>query len=127
MSESHDFSTATVRHRQLRSDQLGPARFYELYTGFFESNNRDLWGREEDFTEFRCRTRFVDHGGRVFKTAFCVRRYRKLDGLYDAVFKAAALGDPAAGFETALVLSAVSFENAERLAHQYFRGISWSE
>ena len=56
----------------------------------------------------------------------CARSYRELDGLYDVVFKAAALGEEKQGLETALVLSAVSWENAERIARRYLESIAWS-
>ena len=119
VSGAHDFSLIRFTHHQLSSDELSPARFYALYSSFFESNHSRFGGREEDFSPFRCRTRFVESHGVVFKTAFCLRRYLELEGLYDAVFKAAALGSPDEGFETALLLSAVTFENAQRLSRAY--------
>jgi serine protease Do len=127
LSEDHNFSPIRLRHRQVESDELNPVQFYNMYSNFFEGNHSQFWGQKKNFTPFRCRTKFVDNGGLTFKTVFCVRRYRKLTGVFDAVFKAAALGDPRGGFETALVLSAVSFENAERLAQRYLEAIQWRE
>jgi serine protease Do len=125
VSESQGFSIVQLRHRQLATTKLSPARFYELYSAYFEDNNSDLWGDEEDYTEFRCNTRFVTNATLPLKATFCVRRYRKLAGLYDAVLKAAALGHDDQGFETALVLSAVSFENALRISRAYLESIAW--
>lgn len=125
VSESQGFSIVQLRHRQLATKQLSPARFYELYSAYFEDNNSDLWGTEEDYTEFRCNTRFVTNATLPLKATFCVRRYRKLAGLYDAVLKAAALGHDDEGFETALVLSAVSYENALRISRAYLESIAW--
>ncbi len=65
--------------------------------------------------------------GITFKTVFCLRRYRRLEGLYDMVFKGAVLGRPRVGLETALAASGVSFENAEALVSWYMKGFSWSE
>ncbi len=127
ISEEHALSPVWFRHRQLSSDRLSVPAFFELYGQFFEQSMSELAGEERMFTPFRCRTRFVDNGGLVFKTAFCARAYRDLQGLYDVVFKAAALGHRGRGLETALVLSAVSFENAERMARGYLEQISWSE
>jgi hypothetical protein len=124
VSEEYDFSLVRFTHRRLSSEDLGPARFYTLYSEFFENNQSYLGGRPESFSPFRCRTSFVESRGITFKASFCARRYRDLPGLYDAVFKAAALGRPAEGFETALVLSALTFENAERLARRYLEQIS---
>jgi hypothetical protein len=120
-------SIISLRHRQLQSGELNPARFYQLYTMYFEGNHSQLPGEEEDFSPFRCETDFVENGSLAFKATFCVRRYRAFEGLYDVVFKAAALGREDTGLETALVLSAVSFENAERLARSYLEAIRWKE
>jgi hypothetical protein len=125
VSETQGFSLVQLRHRQLDTKKLSPARFYELYSAYFEDNNSNLWGTEEDYTEFRCNTRFVSNATLPMKATFCVRRYRKLAGLYDAVLKAAALGNENEGFETALVLSAVSFENALRISRAYLESIAW--
>ena len=81
----------------------------------------------ETFTPFSCRTRFVDSRGLVLKTTFCSRRYLDYPGLHDVLFKAAVLGREDTGLETALRLSAVSFENARRLARRHLEGIEWAE
>ena len=125
ISEEQGFSLVQLRHRQLDSSKLSPARFYELYSAYFEDNSSELWGTEEDYTAFRCNTRFVANATLHMKATLCVRRYRKLAGLYDAVLKAAALGNDDEGFETALVLSGVSFANAERVARAYLESIAW--
>jgi serine protease Do len=127
VSEEHAFSMVRLSHRQLKSSELGPLRFYELYSNYFELNNSRRMGSENDFTEFLCQTRFVESNGLTLKTAFCARRYRKLDGLFDVVFKAAALGRLDSAFETALVLSGVSFEGAELLTRRYLEAIAWVE
>jgi hypothetical protein len=86
-----------------------------------------MGGSESEVTPFRCHTGAVRVQGITFKTAFCLRRYRRLDGLYDMVFKGAAVGRPNVGLETALLASGVSFENAEALVLWYMKGFSWSE
>jgi hypothetical protein len=127
ISEEHEFAPLWFRHRRLQSDELRTPAFYELYSDLFEETMSRLSGNERVATPFRCVTRFVDNGSLTFKTAFCARAYRKLEGLYDVVFKAAALGTGKQGLETALVLSAVSWENAQRVSRHYFEAIRWSE
>jgi hypothetical protein len=127
VSGEHDLSTLELVHHELRSKRLSAARFYRLLSDSFEGNRSELSDSEEDFTPFRCQTGFVEHAGLTFKTAFCLRRYQELAGLYDAVFKAAAIGRRDEGLETALVLSAVSFENAEKLARRHLEAIAWRE
>ena len=53
------------------------------------------------------------------------RAYRKLAGLYDAVIKAAVLGDREAGLVATLTLSGVSFENVERLTARFLERFAW--
>jgi hypothetical protein len=127
ISEEHVLAPITFQHRQLAGEALPSPAFFDLYSGFFEGSSSQLAGNDRLFTPFRCHTRFVDSGGQPFKTTFCARAYRELEGLYDVVFKAAALGRSRQGLETSLVLSAVSFENAEQLARRYFAEIQWSE
>lgn len=127
VSEEHGLAPVWLQHRRVSSDELPGPAFHDLYSAFFEGTSSRLSGNERLFTPFRCRTRFVDNGSVTLKAAFCARAYRKLEGLYDVVFKAAVLGRDREGLETALVLSAVSFENAERLARRHLAGITWSE
>jgi hypothetical protein len=125
VSSAHDLSTLELVHHELHSEELSAPRFHRLLSDWFEGNHSQLAGSEEEFTPFRCRTRFVEQAGLVLKTAFCLRGYRKLAGLYDAVLKAASLGRDDQGLETALVMSAVSFENAEKLARRHLEAIAW--
>ncbi len=127
VSREQIFSIVTLRHRHLRGAELTPSQFHEMYTQFFEGNHSQIWGRDTETTPLRCRTRFVETaGGLRFKAAFCARRYRELEGLYDVVFKAAALGRAREGFETALVLRGVDYERAERLARRHLEAIRWT-
>ena len=48
-----------------------------------------------------------------------------LDGLYDAVLKAVSLGSPGTALDTSLVLSGVSYENAELLSRRFVEAIEW--
>lgn len=127
LSKRHSTAILQMRHRELRSQALSPSRFYSLYSETFEGNHSELWGSADDFTPFRCETRFVETATGVFKAAFCARRYRAYEGIFDVVFKAALLGHPRSGLETALVLSGVSFENAERLARRHLEAIAWND
>lgn len=128
VSDDRAFSIVELAHRQLASEALSPSRFSALYSGWFETNHSSRAGRKEDFTRFRCHNRFVENGhGLVFKTSFCARRYRDLEGLHDVVFKAAVLGKDREGLETALVLSAVELAPARDMARRILEGVTWSE
>lgn len=127
ISSDHWSGIIQFRHRLITSEELNRFRFYELYSNYFDRAYGTVYGSEEEVTQYRCNTDIVKHNGITFKTVFCVRRYLKLDGLYDAVFKAATLDSNNSGLETTLVLSGVSFEKAERLAREYLEAISWKK
>lgn len=115
-----------VKHRVLTSASLTPSQFAALYTKELAAGEYALYGSEEEVTRFECETHNVrTAAGREFRAQLCVRRYRRLDGLYDAVLRAAALGPRRAGLVTTLTLSGVSFDNVRRLALRYLESISW--
>jgi S1-C subfamily serine protease len=91
----------------------------------FSHEVRYLHGREFDVTRFRCDLDNVKRGSLKFRVIFCVRRYKKYDGLYDVIFKLAALGGGRSGLVSGLTMSGVSFENAQRIARDYLENISW--
>ncbi|MFV2005550.1 MAG: serine protease [Gammaproteobacteria bacterium] len=116
-----------LSHHLITTNELNRFRFYTIYSKYFASHYNLPGGDEEDVTEYSCETGNVYNDGITFKTIFCVRRYKKLEGLYDAVFKAAVLGSNDMGLETTLQLSGVSFEKAERLARGYLEAITWKK
>jgi serine protease Do len=126
---SSDQSTGIVEldHRLLTTEELNPLRFYALYTSTFHEEVDGTYGSEDEVTPFRCETTTVRNQARKLRTVLCVRRYKKLDGLYDAVLRAAALGSHRAGLVTTLTLSGVSFANAQRTTRRFLESISWHE
>ncbi|MEK6656948.1 MAG: serine protease [Nitrospirota bacterium] len=127
VSSSHRSGVIRFRHRLITTDKLNRFRFYSLYSNLFNEVYVSIHGSEEEVTKYKCETKTVDVKNISFKTTFCVRRYRKLEGLYDAIFKAASLGENNSGLETTLVLSSVSFENAVKVSKRYLEAISWKE
>ncbi len=119
-------SLLAQRHRLVRSEGLGEPAFYALYSEFFEDSYSQLDGSEDDYTPFRCHTDFLTHRGMTSKATFCARRYLRYEGLYDAVFKIATLGQPDTGLETALVLRGISIGNARKLAERHLEAIAWN-
>ena len=112
-------------HTLFTSDKLSPVRFYAMYQDRFGGDVQWLGGGDEDLTEFRCRTRNVEQGNAKWRTVFCLRAYKRLPGLYDAVYKAAQLGRGNVGVMTRLTLSGVTAESAEATARRYFARIRW--
>ena len=84
-------------------------------------------GENEEVTAYRCRVHNLRHGEVTGKGVLCARRYKRLTGLYDVVFRFAALGRPHAGLLSTLTLSGVSFDNAQAVIRRFVEGIAWSE
>lgn len=127
VTRDHSAGLLEFDHRLITSDRLNRYRFAALYTAQYRFRDLKLVGGEDEVTGFRCEHADVANGVLTFKTALCVRRYRKFPGLYDAVLRAAALGRSGTGLITTLTLSGVSFENALLLSRRYLGSISWIE
>jgi len=125
LSPTQSSGIVSLEHRVLVSRGLNPLRFYSLYTSEFRRPVADPLEPADDVTGYRCRSGNVRQTGMLVRTVFCVRRYTKYAGLYDAELKAAVLGARDAGVVTRLKLSGVSFENAERLTRKYVERIRW--
>jgi S1-C subfamily serine protease len=126
VSRDHASGIVEFRHRVFESEQLNRFQFAALASAEFQGAEWVSMAGVEDVTPFRCRTRNVEHEGLRLRTAFCLRRYRKLDGLYDAVLRAATIGGSSHGLVTTLTLSGVSRQNAARVAQRYLERITWT-
>ena len=126
ISRDHSAGIFTFGHQVLTSEELNTFQFFSLYSDEFQASDRFLHGREYDVTPFQCDVSNVKHGSLKFRAVFCVRRYKKYEGLYDVIFKAAALGGKRSGLISSLTMSGVSFENARRIARGYLESISWN-
>ncbi|HXV62249.1 MAG TPA: serine protease [Vicinamibacteria bacterium] len=114
-------------HRLIESDELNRFQFDTLYTDDFQQTYHGMGGGESEVTEFRCHSGAIREHRLAFKTVFCLRGYKKLPELYDLVFKAAVVGKPLIGLETALFASGLSFDNAEALVRWYMGAVAWNE
>ena len=119
----------SISHRLLINKDLNPFRFHALYTNTFDTGyDGDMPYADSDaVTPYRCQTRNVKREDITMRTAFCVRKYRRLEGLYDAIVSAAVLGTSETGLVTTLSLSGVTFDNAHALARRYLEQIEWNE
>jgi len=127
ISNRHVSGSAYIHHIFLESLQLNDYQFSHLYSKNFAHHPSRLWADAEEVTPFRCQSDGLTHNGTQFKTAFCLRRYRKMDGLYDAVFKLAMLGDSQRGLTSELVLTGVTFETAVKVSKRYLGLFAWTK
>ncbi|MDQ2669865.1 MAG: serine protease [Gemmatimonadota bacterium] len=116
-----------LRHRLMTSDELDRFRMSSLLEFVFMPGDEDTPGDREHVTSFRCRTGNVESGRHAIRAAFCLRRYRKLEGLYDAVVKTVTLGDRQQGVVSTLTLAGVSATNARLVAQRFLESIRWKE
>ncbi len=112
------------RHEVIRSTGLSPRRFTSYLQGVLQRDNTP-GGDEKHVTVWKCDSRNVRVGETTMRVVYCLRKFRKMGGLYDAVVKAAILGNPQTGLVSTMTLSGVTAENAERLATRYLELISW--
>jgi hypothetical protein len=114
----------SLHHEVLRATGVGTRRFTSQFARVFGDDNTPS-GSENHVTAWRCTTRNVRTAGATMRVAYCLRRLKKLPGLYDAVVKLAALGSGNTGLVSTLTLTGVSAENAERLSARWLELVSW--
>ncbi len=123
-----DYSTGQIfyRHKYIKSDELNPLRFSSLYEDAL-SGSIPAEGDEKYHTNFRCNDDFVDNGSVNMKIAVCLRGHKKVPGLFDMALVAASLQRNNSGMQTSLLLTGVSYENAQKFARKYLKAISWKK
>jgi len=127
LDAEHSAGSINYEHSLISSSELNALQFFSLYESNFADDYSFVDGSTEQVSRYACSTDFVGSQQSNFKVAFCVRAYKKLRGLYDAVLKVASLNSNRDGVQSTLVLSGVSFENAERFARRYLESIAWRE
>lgn len=120
-------NTGTIRynHTHFEDKDMGKFRFYNMLGTYLDSPSTSLSSSEDDFTEYNCKTDYIDNESVLFKTAFCLRQYKKFDGLYDMVLTAATLTEDSKGIVTTLVLAGVSYNNAVKFSKHYLGSFVW--
>lgn len=126
VSRTHTTGIVHFQHQWLAGRQLNRFRFFNLYQEQFNVDYPGLRATQEDVTKFSCHTDFVKTNGVSFKTALCLRAYKRLPGLFDAVLKAATLNENQRGVQTTLVLAGVSADNATRFTKRYLESFRWN-
>lgn len=121
-----DHSTGTVRleHQLLTTREMNAVRFYSLFSATFGADEAP-GGDVEHVTSWRCESRNVKHEDTRMRAVLCLRRYRKLEGLYDGQLKVAVLGRRNAGLISTLTVAGASFENLQRVTTRYLGLIAW--
>jgi serine protease Do len=127
VSDSHTIRFLKFSHDYLTSQELVRRQFYNLYQSYFADNDGHFHAGKEDVTKFSCQTDFVEHDGLTMRAVLCLRSYKKLPGLYDAVLKVATLESERRGVLSTVELGGVSYDNAMLFSRKYLEGISWKK
>lgn len=118
---SGESSTGVIEleYRLVTSKDLNRFQFSSLYSSQFRPMDLSLGLDRRELTRFKCETRNVRSGALTMRAAFCVRRYRRFEGLYDAELRTAVITTGSPGLISFLTLRGVSFDNATRVAQRY--------
>jgi hypothetical protein len=125
---SSELNTGVIRfqHDLISADELNPLRFYRELQERGHFPQLRLEGNEETVSRYFCQSGFVQHASLDFKTTFCVRTYRKLEGIYDGYLYLTSLADNHEALQSTLVLAGFSWENLLRLNEGFIRSIEWN-
>ena len=124
---SDHFETGSIdfRYDMLSSDKLNSLQFYNLYANRFEAGNSTNLADEDDVQNYRCNSRFIEITGKTWKTAMCIRGYKKFKGLYDVSLNMASLGEASSGLIVTLNASGLTKENAQALIQKFMENLTW--
>jgi serine protease Do len=124
VAEEQSAEIISLHHQVLRSTGLSARRFTHYVEDVFKVDPTPP-GEEEHVTPWSCTVRNVRWQENVLRVAYCVRRHRKLGGLYDSVVRAVLLGDSSTALISTLSLSGVSARNSEWLSTRWLELNGW--
>ena len=113
-----------MRYEAYDAPRLSPWQFAHTYGASFANEPMRKRGNRVR-TGYECREDFVAGDAKLpLRAVVCMAAYRKFSGLYDLTVLAVSVDQPRQGVLGRLNVSAVSFDNAQRLARQYLQGFS---
>lgn len=117
--------TITVRHETYDGSSLGALRFQQRYNDSF--SNEAVGRRDSHRVAAQCTEHTVRAGGGLpLRAVVCLQAYKKLPQLFDLSVLTASLDSSRLGVQGRLDASALSFDNAQRLARHYLEGFGWT-
>ena len=124
VDEDQTSGEVTLSHQLLSTRVLNAPRFFALLSALYRADDSPS-GDEAYVTSWKCQTRNLRHDRTTMRASICMRRYRKLGELYDAVLKVAVLGRSNVGLLSTLSMTGVTLENADRVSRRYLGQIGW--
>lgn len=109
--------TVNVQHTLLRNVNLATPQFLALHGGG-SGSYRYGSGRSE-LTAEECKDDYIQGRQHVYRASWCLRAYRKFDGLYDVSIEATQVDDVRQRLYSSLQLSGFSFDNAQAIGQLF--------
>ena len=127
LSENQSSGAISFTHQLFSTKELGPIRFFGILQQHFQAHRPRVKAEETMVTNYDCETGFVEHNRIQSKVVFCLRAYKKFEGLFDAFMKATALTRTDESLQSTLTLAGVSYENAIQLSRAFLDSIEWKD
>ncbi len=125
VNESLTTGSISLRHIFLDAPQLNVLQFSSLVEQYVKNYDPGYYSSLGHITAYECETSVITTGSIPFSASICLRRYKKLSGLYDGAVILATLPKTSRGLISALSLSGVSPESFRSAADKFIRSIKW--
>lgn len=121
LSSQQSSGIIKYRHDLYKTKGLGTTRFYRLLERHLAHPRLSHNAKKTMVTNYECDNGLLRHRGTDSKVVFCLRAYKKFEGLYDAYLTAVTLTDNREALQTTVLLAGVSYENAVRFSRHIRR------
>ncbi|MDN3652843.1 trypsin-like peptidase domain-containing protein [Thalassotalea ponticola] len=127
---SDTFSTGTIdmEFHYFESKQLPSDRFYQIYQRYINDARASNNAGKEDVTEFSCHHDIVTNNSEQIrnKAIYCVRGYRKYEGLYDILYISASVDKQNKAIVGHYTLSGVDQQSAKAFNRKFMEAVTWN-
>jgi hypothetical protein len=113
----------SIRHKLIRSTELGTLRFSTLASNLFKNQGFGSH-KDQNHTPPQCVEQFVNNGKLPMRAVLCVRAYRKFPELYDFALLTASTDESQMSLQSRIDTSGVSYENGLRISRIFLQAIS---
>lgn len=109
----------------MATKELNRIQFYNLIQQRFNHGSLRNARDEEDMTNFKCHTSFVEISDHSWRVSSCTRAYKEYDRLYDTVLMLASVDENHKGIVIKVGATGISQGNADKLAKAFIGAVQW--
>ena len=110
----------------MSTERLNPLQFYSVAQQRFNHPSAGNAYLEEDVTEFKCETNFVEISKSTWRTSTCFRQYKNYPQLFDATFLLLALERTNSTAVIKMAVTGISWDNALAMIDKMMNSITWT-